>query len=879
MASRRIEPTNTYAEFLHSEVEQSIPARFEKQVAEYGGRIAVRTPKHELTYEQLNELANRLAHSILKRSSTAPRSVALLMEHDAPLIAAMLAVLKAGRFYVVFDPAHPPDRLSGIVEDSETDLLIADAKHSPSAHKIAPNISIGFDELASGESSTNPELQIAPSALAYLIYTSGSTGKPKGVCQTHRNVLHHTRKYTNGCHLSAQDRFSLLTSCSYGASVSNIFGALLNGGALLPFRLKEEGITALRDWLRQEEITIYHSVPVVFRHLAEVSEETSFPYLRVIKLGGEPITRQDFELYRRMLAENALLYVGLGSTEMNCIRYWFLDRDSDFEGSVVPVGYEVEGTDVLLLDESQREVTGGEIGEIAIRSNYLFVGYWRRPELDKLAFIVDSSGSGVPVFRTRDLGRMLPGGLLQHLGRNEFQIKIRGARVEAAEVELALREQPEITDCAVVARDRGDEKQLVAYLANRRGERLDTSALRTRLAVKLPDYMIPTSFVWLERLPRTNGKIDRTALSSRDDATPLLTYIAPRNQLEANLAHIWQKVLGHERVGVRDNFFELGGHSLAAARVAVAIDQLLGYKLPVSTLFWAPTIEALGRQLTPDESTAPSRSLVELKREGSELPLFIIHGWGGDVHFYGELARLLPGQPVYGLQAVGLDGKAPRHICVEDMAAHYLDEIRAVQPCGPYHFIGFSLGSLIAFEVARRAYECGERVGFLGLLDPPTRPAPWLAYMRTIAPLLAQSARYHLTRWVRSAGRESFHFKRRMKRLRRRIDRNKPRQPAVLAPPGCSSTPPTISGFKDYYSAVSFAYQLRYYPGAIDLVVGDSVPAALLPLWNHLAKGGARYHRISCTHKEMIQREFLPTLAATLQSALANARSKPIASG
>ena len=348
----------------------------------------------------------------------------------------------------------------------------------------------------------------------------------------------------------------------------------------------------------------------------------------MIKLGGEAITRGDFELYRRSFASYALLYVGLGSTEMNAVRYWLLDGESNFDGPVVPVGYEVEDTEVLLLDEYEREVAAGEIGELAIRSNYLFPGYWREPELDRSVFMADPSGSSTRVFRTHDLGRMLPGGLLQLLGRSESQVKIRGARVEPAEVELALRELPEITDCAVVARDRGGEKEIVAYLTNGKLSRLDASGLRARLASKLPDYMIPVDFVWLEQLPHANGKVDRKALRSLAPAQRALrsNYVAPRNKLETELCEIWREVLGQECIGVHDNFFELGGHSLAAARVAVAIDRLLNCKLPASTIFWAPTIEALARCLMPEESVPPNRSLVELKLEGSELPLFIMHG-------------------------------------------------------------------------------------------------------------------------------------------------------------------------------------------------------------------------------------------------------------
>jgi acyl carrier protein len=331
-----------------------------------------------------------------------------------------------------------------------------------------------------------------------------------------------------------------------------------------------------------------------------------------------------------------------------------------------------------------------------------------------------------------------------------------------AEVEFVLRDQPEIDDCVVMAKNGAEDKQLVAYLTNRTGNKPDGSTLRTRLAEKLPEYMLPTRFVWLDELPLTNGKIDRKALEESESvALTANDYVAPQNKLERQLVEIWRTVLRQDRVGIRDNFVELGGHSLSAARVAMEIDKLLGCNLPISTLFRLPTIESLARYLTQGDSAPPFSSLVPLQPVGSKPPLFIVHGWGGDVYFFHELAKLLPNQPAYGLQAVGLDGKVPRHVSVEEMAAHYVKEIRVFQPEGPYFLVGYSLGSLIAFEMGRQLYQLGQSVAFLGLLDPPIRPAPWLAYARTVAPLLWQSARFHLRQSLRTSGRESLHLKRR----------------------------------------------------------------------------------------------------------------------
>ncbi|PZR73945.1 MAG: hypothetical protein DLM52_10155 [Chthoniobacterales bacterium] len=382
--------------------------------------------------------------------------------------------------------------------------------------------------------------------------------------------------------------------------------------------------------------------------------------------------------------------------------------------------------------------------------------------------------------------------------------------------------------------------------------------------------MVPSRFVWLGELPQTNGKVDRKALEKLADKAITNNHIPPRTELEQQLADIWTKVLQQERIGCHDNFFELGGDSLHAGLIVVEIEKLLGRQLPPSALFGAPTVESLAGQLLPDKAEPPAPSLVTLQPHGSKPPLFIVHGWGGDVFFFHELARLLPDQPCYGLQAQGLDGKAPRHTTIEEMAAHYIEEVRAFQPKGPYQLIGYSLGSLIAFEMAQRLNRLGETVAFLGLLDPPLRPTPWIPYARTLAPHLIRNGRRYVGGWLRSHGRESIHLKRRWRGLSRWLAKNRPRPSVLTAPPGKAVTAPIIPGFRDYYSAAALPYRLRRYPGAIDLIVSDTLVSALLPLWGHLAREGARFHRIACTHRQMIDRKHLAVLATALRGALSS---------
>ena len=422
-------PSGAFVEFKREEIEQSISDRFEQQVNKYPDRLAIKAGSCELTYDELNKTSNRVARAILSLRGTSDEPVPLLMENGPTLISAILGVLKAGKFYATLDPQYPRQRLSYMLEDSQAGFFITDTQNLPLASSWAQEglQPLNVDELDTALSTDNVRLSISPDAYASIFYTSGSTGQPKGVLQNQRSMLHQISNHTNNRQICKYDRLTLLSSCSYSASIKDIFGALLNGAALLPFDLRTEGVSHLANWLAEEEITIYRSVPSVFRHFASVlTAEGKFPKLRLIHLGGEAFYKKDLEKYRDCFSPPCIFVSNMGCTEMGPARDYFIDRQSQVTGSVVPAGYAVEGVEVQLLDSGGQQLGFDSVGEIAFRSRYLSPGYWRRPELTKAAFLPDPEGGDERVYRTGDLGHMSPDGCLIHLGRKDFQVKIRG---------------------------------------------------------------------------------------------------------------------------------------------------------------------------------------------------------------------------------------------------------------------------------------------------------------------------------------------------------------------------------------------------------------------------------------------------------------------
>jgi amino acid adenylation domain-containing protein len=713
-------PSGSFVEFPAAEIEQSIPERFEKVVQKYPERLAIKTRTHSFSYEKLNHLANRIARAILERCGDDSELVALVLTKDAPMVAAILGALKAGKAYIPVDPSHPASRNRYLIEDTRARLLLSDNHNFSITMELAEGRRelINIDEIDSEISAENPRLKISPDDLAYVRYTSGSTGKPKGVMENQRNLLHVVMRHTNSFHICAEDRLMFL-----GSWGKHAFRGLLNGAALYPTNVMENGFVHVRKSLADEEITICHSTPSVFRHLVETfSPHGSFPSLRLIRLAGEPVARRDVELFKIHFSSKCVLVNEFGSTEAGTIAHYFIDKETQISGNTVPVGYPVDDTRILLLADGKPAAVD-DVGEIAISSKYLSPGYWQRPDLTELAFLPDPLESDKRIYLTGDLGLLRADGCLVHVGRRDFQLKIRGNRVEVTETEMALLSHPAIKDAIVTGREDQDGNQcLVAYFVPSIKPAPAAKDLRSFLSVKLPDYMVPTMFVILDALPLTHtGKVDRNALLQPQKSllSPSPPYIAPRSALEAKMAGIWAEVLAVEKVGLHDNFFDLGGQSLLAAKLFVRLDEEFGVSLPLSDLLAAPTVQTLAARYASLERFKDSPVLVALRVGGGLNPVYAVPGVFGNVLGYADLCHSLGlEQPFYAFQSIGLDGARAPLESIEMIAEVYVAEIHKVQPRGPYALIGACFGGTVAYEMARQLLDHGEEVAFLGLLDP-----------------------------------------------------------------------------------------------------------------------------------------------------------------
>ena len=725
---RAIHSVWPFTEFPPPSCAGSLVDRFRAVVDEHGQRVAIKGPNGSWTYGQLDRASRGVASAIREVTGSRGGRVGLLLEHDAPMVAAVVGVLRSGNAYVPLDPLYPRERLIFMLEDSEASVLVTNTRNLKLARALTGGSLrlLNIDDLAPTVVEA-VEPPVAPDAMAYILYTSGSTGQPKGVVQNHRNMLHHIGVYTNNLRISPQDRLTLLASFSFDAAVMDLFGALLNGATLCLLDVREAGIDRLGEWLEMERVTIYHSTPTLYRALLlGLPEDRTFPDVRLVVLGGEEVVRRDVELYHRHFSAECFFVNGLGPTESTVSFQYVLDQSTPLAGSSVPVGYAVSDTELVLLDASGQPTTLR--GEIGIRSAHVALGYWRRPELTATAFLPDPDGGVRRIYRTGDLGRLRPDGSLEFLGRRDDQVKVRGFRIEPAEVEAAIDSHPGVRRSVVVARDdNGSGRCLAAYVIPSAKPGPTTSEIVAYLRERLPSYMIPSVFVSLEAIPLTpSGKVDRRALPTpgRSDRAHGGTFVAPRTPTEELIAGIWSELLGVEAIGVEDNFFELGGHSLVAARVVSRLRTALGIDLPLLWLFETPTVAGLADRVTTKRylSEFPKwNCLVPVQPRGTRTPLFLVVGHNSQDETMLVLSRLISPlgleQPIYGCRPRWLDGSSSPYQSVQEMARECLDEMRTIQPRGPYLLGGYCSDCSMALEIARLLVQQGEDIKLLAMID------------------------------------------------------------------------------------------------------------------------------------------------------------------
>lgn len=894
-----LEPTHTvFAE----EIEQSVPDRFEKIVRTYPDRLAVKMGDRALTYDELNRTANRIARAILEKRGPGSEPIALLFEHGIDVIAAIFGALKAGKFYVALDPSFPQERIAYILEDSQAGLILTNNRNLDLAQKLTKDARalINIDEFDGSDACDNLGLALSPEALVDICYTSGSTGKPKGVVRKHRQVLNFAVLAETG--ICTDDRLTLVHFVGFGSASDHLISSLLNGASLFPFDIKSEGVCRLASWLREEQITICHLPPAAFRQLAEVlSDQEKLPRLRMIRLSGAPITRLDFDLYKKNFSATTLLKIGMGSTEAGWICSAVLNRSFSFPKEGSPVGYPHWDKKILLLDENGHEVGSNQVGEIAVLGG-LAAGYWKKPDLTGAKFVPDPSAGDETTYLTGDLGRMLPDGFLIHLGRKDFQVKIRGYRVEIAEIERALLAHPQLKEAGIVAWDREPgEKYLVAYVVSRTEPAPTIEALHDILKQTLPDYMMPSAFMFLESLPLTNGKLDRTALPLPDSKRPDMRrpYVPPQRALERKLVRIWEEVLDIRPIGIHDDFFDLGGHSLMGASLMAQVQRDFQVDLPLKLLFESPTIAKLATCVAEFQEKSPDRRqakqthsyLVGLQSgDKGRTPVFFFPGGGGtepEFFIYAKLARHVgTSYSFYGLRARGADGVSQPHRRVEEMATDYLQEMRTVQPHGPYFLVGECYGGAVTHEVARQLQAKGEKIALLALMDSQRPTKGIYLHYRTsqwVEPVLGsyfvQRIPFHWKTLCKLDHRERipYLFDKVAKALPssshpvRHEESTRSRAQAVVEVNTDTRVIQHIEWIRDRYRRALRWHKPKPYGGRIQILVNEEFYSRDPTLgWSRLALGGLDIHKLPGDHDSYI-REHVQAAAKKLRECLEKA--------
>ena len=693
---------------------------FGAQVAATPDAVAVVFGDERLTFRELDARANQVAHSLLALGVGPEVLVGICIERSLDMVVALLGVMKSGGAYVPIDPAFPEERQRFMLEDADVRVLLT---QEPLLAGLPPHqadvLCLDRDRhRIAARPAEAPACAATPANLAYVIYTSGSTGKPKGVQISHRALVNFLTTMADRPGLSADDVLVAVTTLSFDIAGLELYLPLITGARLVvaPAEVTADPVR-LAELLERSAATVVQATPTTWRMLID-SGWHGRTGLKVL-CGGEALPAV---LADELLERDLELWNMYGPTETTI---WSTVFRVETPGQPLSIGGPIANTELYILDEGLAQVPIGEPGELHIGGEGLARGYLRRPELTAERFIAHpfDPDPNARLYKTGDLARFRADGNVEYLGRLDHQVKVRGFRIELGEIETTLARHSGVRAAVVTTwEDRPGDVRLVGYVIPR-GEPVSANELRLYVGETLPSYMVPSAVVSLDDFPLTpNGKIDRKALPAptleRSDET---AYVAARTPLEQRLTEIWEQTLDIRPIGVTDDFFSLGATSIVAAELFARIERELGNTLPLAPVFRAPTIEALAALLEEGAGDSRWTSLVPIQPRGSKPPIFCVHGGAGTILHLQPLSRRLGvDQPFYGLQARGLYGGASPLTTVEEMAVHYLSELRSVQPHGPYSIFGYCFGTIVAFDMAQRLLQEGEEVANVVLFNGPS---------------------------------------------------------------------------------------------------------------------------------------------------------------
>jgi aspartate racemase len=836
----------------------------EEQAARTPEAVAVVEGKRQLTYRELNERANQLAHVLREKKIGKDVPVGVCLRRSIELAVSLLGVMKAGGACLPLDPEYPQDRLAYMLEDSQAPVLITQPELLDG---VAGNkreiLHFSLDgKLLEGKSSQNVSGS-SPEDLAYVIYTSGSTGQPRGVMLSHRGFVNHNTAAAKLYDIRPTDRVLQFASISFDIAVEEILPTWVVGGTLVfrPDQMSLAGADFLR-WVKQQRISVL-DLPTAYWHelVRELAESggTLPECLRTLIVGGEKASSSAFDSWVKAGGDRVRWFNTYGPTETSVIATSYEPGPKKPFPSNLPIGRPIANTRLYILDSELQPVAIGTAGELHIGGPGVARGYLNRPDRTAEKFIKDpfSREPGARLYKTGDLVRYLPDGNIEFIGRTDFQVKIRGFRVELGEIDAVLEKHPGVAGAVVLAHESNDEKRLTAYVVPAQPVPT-TSDLRTFLKNRLPEYMVPASFVFLESFPLTpNGKVDRRALPAPQAKDTVVdeTFVAPRNDNEMRMAKIWEQVLAITPIGIHSNFFELGGHSLLAIRLLNRVEKEFGRKLMITALLQAPTIETL-IAVVLDESSALWSAIVAMQPEGKRPPLYFVHGLGGTVMRFHDISKqMAPDQPFYGIQAQGLDGKRPVLDRVEDMAELYLKDLYEAQPEGPYYLGGYSFGGLVALEMAQRLRADGHDVALLAMVDTYVvgQPANDSLVQRFFALTIDQKLAYIKRRATRYR-----------KGIKRRFDMLK--------------MPAPLKAVREACAVAEQSYRPKVYQGRIVLFRASDKGLRGLDGaeggWRKYAAGGVQICEIEGDHGNIVNEPKVRELVAAMREAIDRAHAE-----
>lgn len=712
--------------------------QFESQVIISPNAVAAIFDGNHYTLKELSKYSNQFAHYLRSLGIGPETRIGICLDHSFDMLVSLFGILKAGCTYVPIDPDYPPERIQFIIKDADLANIITtpDTQTSPFAASPVELIFIeninGSYPLFSDQPVTNPVNTITSKSIATILYTSGSTGNPKGVMLTHRNIIARFEADSHSEPLQPGEVFAQTSSLSFVDHLQELFWPPICGfpTLIIPAEILNDP-QLLLNHLEEFKATRIILVPSFLRVLLNTigDQKGRLPTLWNWIVGGEPLPPNLIPDFFDKLPHTQMVN-GYGATE-TAGDGTFFNTQQPFQSANVPIGRPLENVQLYILDEEMQPVPIGFPGELYVGGTSISKGYLNRPELTAHKFIHNpfTDQPDGRLWKSGDIGRYLRDGVIEFIGRIDNQIKIRGIRIETSGIEIVINQHPDIKESLVigkkpdaveVAHQHYSDLRLLAYVVPHSGNQISHTELRSSLQQKLPDHCIPSAFISLDTFPlNPNGKIERNALPEPDFSQRgiQIGFFAPKSELEKQLAAIWEDIFHINPISVHDNFYDLGGDSFMAMELFAKIEHNLGKRLPISLLIQSQTISQLALSLDIGDQAASWTSLVPIQPEGEGPPIFLVHADGGIMFYQAFVKYFPPSQRIYGLQATGLDGTTQPLDSIEKMAAHYLKEIKSVQPQGPYNLGSYSLGTLIILEMGQQLIRSGDEVGLLANID------------------------------------------------------------------------------------------------------------------------------------------------------------------